>query len=164
MPRKKVYLETNIAAPSFDQNCEVCKIKAPPVLFDARVRKGEYGARGHWIYMCPVCHIKHGIGYDSDSIIVYQKFASRYFEVRKEFELDIASIRSAVMNFRQESSREEEWKIFLLGEIAIQLAVSNNQQKEMNEYLKSLTEKTITNVEDVNPTLPKIDFFGDSNE
>jgi hypothetical protein len=66
--------------PKYNQVCEICGVY-PMTLIDGRVRKGEHGPSGHFVFMCPPCHLIHGLGYGLDDMIVYERFIGNYREI-----------------------------------------------------------------------------------
>lgn len=68
--------------PKGEQKCEICKVSKLFYLFDARIVRCQYGARGHWMWLCLSCVLEWGLGYGSDEIRVFQRSIARYIEVR----------------------------------------------------------------------------------
>jgi hypothetical protein len=68
--------------PSINQACEICEKADNFELFDARVKQGPYGAKGHWVYICKTCHEEWGLGIDGENLMVFQRFFGKYREVK----------------------------------------------------------------------------------
>jgi hypothetical protein len=129
--------------PKPNQSCEICSC-IEGVLFDARVRLGEYGAKGHFVYMCPSCHAIHGLGYGVENVVLFRRFIGRWIEMSEEYVLSCEDIRKIVSFYKERSStHQDEGMLILLGEIAIQMNVLNKSIVESNELIKQVLPKKL---------------------
>lgn len=122
--------------PAYMQSCEICKSK-PLILFDARIRLCQYGAKGHWMFLCPVCHYFWGLGYGYDDLIVYERMAGNFHEVKGgTIKMDEKELRGVVQKLFED--KEKDWNTLLLGEIAVQMTVLNGVLKDLTSYAASI--------------------------
>lgn len=123
--------------PPSNQKCEICKKDVSYFLIDGRIRGGEHGPKGHWMFMCLLCHAIHGLGYGTEDIVIYEFTFGRYFEVQKEIFMNEDEIRLIRDQYVAKAQMSDEPTVFLLGEIAIQLALMNKNLEINNDLMRA---------------------------
>jgi len=126
--------------PGPNQLCESCG-KESSTLLDARVRLTDKWPKGHWVFLCPECQAKYGVGLDNESIIIYQKCFGRIFEIRGRYKMSPEVIQSFIAGARNQAAPDEEWKITLIGEIAYHLSLQSELLKAHTDHLGVIVDE-----------------------
>lgn len=130
--------------PNPNQKCEICGKSPLPYCYDGRLRNGPHGPKGHWAYLCPSCHLVFGIGFDEDNLIIFKRVFQRFFEVKGEYGMTPEEVRNTVSKFRDSirdnSSRENDAFIVLIGEGIIKLGEISTALNHQNEYLHTIAQ------------------------
>jgi hypothetical protein len=127
--------------PTARQDCEACGERALDTVFDARVKRTNEWPKGHWMFLCDVCHFIYGLGYDPENLVLYKKGYDEFHEILGEISMSSQSIREAVRRMATASDPKEEAKIFLIGEIGIQLSLMVSEQTKAAQYAQATLQE-----------------------
>lgn len=116
-----------------DGICKSCSRRSNWII-DGRVKFGELGPKGHWVFMCPLCHMLFGLGYGKDDLVVYKRFVGRYVEVEEHPPTTIQDIKEGVAYWLSKGLIETA-QTTLLGQITIQLIQLNDRVLRILEHL-----------------------------
>ncbi len=125
--------------PGNDQLCEGCGGRSH-IILDSRVVKTDQWPADHWVFLCPVCQYIYGKGFAENDLTVYERFGGRFYELKKGYQVNAATIQSSVSYIKARIGPGKEWQVLLIGEIAYQLAVQNEQIRAQNQYLQKLID------------------------
>jgi hypothetical protein len=102
---------------------------------DARIRRGPFGAKGHWMWLCPICQKIYGLSNDSDSLIIYILNAGKYLEEEGGYILNITEIQRLIHRTLEGETTPEDAEVLFTGEAVLQLAMLNKNLEAYNALM-----------------------------